>query len=80
MMTDGGDSLLEAKLVLLLSWMCCFCCPHCVAVLQRSAGMFGVKAMYCEYTELMFCEQCFGMEARQIPWRVVHMLDTKPRR
>ena len=42
--------------------------------------MFGVKAMYCEYTELMFCEQCFGMEARQIPWRVVHMLDTKPRR
>ena len=44
------------------------------------AGMFGVKAHYCAYTELLFCTECFGNESRQLPWRVVQSLDTTPRR
>ena len=43
-------------------------------------GMFGVKAHYCAYTELLFCTECFGNESRQLPWRVVQSLDTTPRR
>ena len=41
--------------------------------------MFGTHAHYCEYTELLFCTDCFGSATRPIPWRVVHELDPKPR-
>jgi hypothetical protein len=40
--------------------------------------MFGLKANYCNYTELLFCSNCFGSQQRAIPWRVVHNLDVKP--
>ena len=42
--------------------------------------MFGVKANFCWYTELLFCTECFGEEERPLPWRVVQSLDTTPRR
>lgn len=42
--------------------------------------MFGTHANFCQYTELLFCTECFGKETRPIPWRLVHSLDGKPRR
>lgn len=53
-------------------------CAECNS--PQTTGMFGNKALLCHYTELLFCTSCMGSEARQIPWRVVHLLDTQPKR
>ena len=52
-------------------------CAQCMTT--QSTGMFGTKAHYCHYTELLYCTECFGAETRAIPWRVVQSLDMKPR-
>jgi len=41
----------------------------------QTTGFFGTKALYCHYTELLFCGGCMSPRGRPIPWRVVHMLD-----
>lgn len=55
---------------------------------EQTTGMFGVKATYCWYTELLFCPDCFNApagsanggkaELRPLPWRIVHELDDTP--
>lgn len=35
-----------------------------------------MHAHYCNFTELLFCRDCFlPAQSRAIPWRVVHLLD-----
>jgi hypothetical protein len=41
--------------------------------------MFGTKANFCFYTELLFCPKCMSPDGRIIPWRVVQDLDDSPR-
>ncbi|RYG43593.1 hypothetical protein EON68_00165, partial [archaeon] len=33
--------------------------------------MFGTKARYCAYTELLFCGRCMSPAPRPLPWRIV---------
>lgn len=42
--------------------------------------MFGLKAQFCWYTELLFCGDCIGSNMRPLPWRVLYFLDDKPYR
>lgn len=53
-------------------------CANCCDV--QSTGMYGKKANYCHYTELLFCGDCHGKQRRPIPWRIVQKGDGKPRR
>ena len=41
-------------------------------------GMFGRKAVYCRYLELLFCKSCRGSQKRPLPWRMVHLSDFTP--
>jgi hypothetical protein len=59
-------------------------CAQCGAT--QSTGMFGTKALFCAYTELLFCGECMSEDgsaggapcARPLPWRLVHDLDDAP--
>lgn len=53
-------------------------CAQCCETI--TTGMFGTKAHYCNYLELLFCPSCFGRERRPLPWRLIHELDDSPKR
>lgn len=56
-------------------------CAECG--ITQTTGMFGVKATYCWYTELLFCPNCMSGKdgksfLRPLPWRIVQELDDTP--
>lgn len=50
-------------------------CANCGVT--QSTGMFGTKAVYCHYLELLFCKRCLGTQKRALPWRIIHLKDFK---
>ena len=42
--------------------------------------MFGRKAVFCRYLELLFCKSCRGNQRRPLPWRMIHLQDFTPQK
>lgn len=56
-------------------------CAQCGHGQTTGFGFFtsDVRAVYCHYTELLYCRGCMAAEPRPIPWRLLHELDDTPR-
>ena len=55
-------------------------CAECGAPQTTGLGLLSSEAhaVYCNYTELLFCGSCMSPTPRSIPWRILHKLEDTP--